>query len=73
MVFKVFFLMLICFVFLCGCQLNPYRVLNVQRNAKLTEIRRAYKELVRKWHPDKNKAPNAEDKFIEIQEAYEVR
>ena len=64
---------LLLIVLSCYCELNPYHILNVPRNAKPTEIRIAYKELVRKWHPDKNKSPNAEKKFIEIQEAYEVR
>ena len=67
-------LILLCFILFCDCesQLNPYKVLNVPRNAKLSEIRQSYKTLVREWHPDKNRSPNAEEKFIEIQQAYEV-
>ena len=51
-----------------------YEILGVPRNASQDEIKRAYKKLIKKWHPDLN--PNnreeAEKKFKEIQEAYEV-
>ncbi len=49
-----------------------YEVLGVDRTAKQEEIQRAYRKLARKFHPDVNKAPDAEDKFKEINEAYEV-
>ncbi|XP_070260252.1 dnaJ homolog subfamily C member 16 [Myotis yumanensis] len=51
---------------------DPYRVLGVTRRASQADIKKAYKKLVRKWHPDKNKHPQAEDKFIEISKAYEI-
>ena len=51
-----------------------YEILGVPRNATQEEIKRAYKKLIKKWHPDLN--PNnreeAERRFKEIQEAYEV-
>lgn len=49
-----------------------YEVLGVSRNATLDEIKKAFRVLAMKYHPDKNKAPDAEEKFKEINEAYEV-
>lgn len=49
-----------------------YATLGVDRNAKLEDIKRSYRKLARKYHPDVSKEPNAEEKFKEVQEAYEV-
>ncbi len=49
-----------------------YEILGVSRNATDEEIRRAFRRLARKYHPDVNKSPEAEKKFKEISEAYEV-
>ncbi len=50
-----------------------YEILGVPRNASQEEIKRAYRRLVRKYHPDLNKGdPEAEKRFKEINEAYEV-
>lgn len=49
-----------------------YKILGVPRNAGADEIKRAYRKLAREFHPDKNKAKNAEEKFKEINEANEV-
>ena len=55
------------------CEKDLYKVLGVKRNAKLIEIKKAYRSLTVKFHPDKNKGdPNASNKFSEINEAYEV-
>ena len=49
-----------------------YEALGVPRDASAEDIRRAYRRLARKYHPDVNKDPGAEDRFKEISEAYEV-
>src|ERR1700710_2116587 len=49
-----------------------YESLGVSRDARPEEIRRAYRSLARKHHPDVNKEAGAEDRFKEISEAYEV-
>lgn len=49
-----------------------YKILGVPRTATADEIKRAYRKLAREFHPDKNKAKGAEDKFKEINEANEV-
>lgn len=51
---------------------DPYEVLGLKRSAGAQDIRKAYKQLVVQWHPDKNKDPEAEDKFVLIKSAYEV-
>jgi curved DNA-binding protein len=49
-----------------------YQVLGVDRSAPAEEIQKAYRKLARKFHPDVSKEPNAEARFKEIAEAYEV-
>ncbi|MBU1140142.1 MAG: DnaJ domain-containing protein [Proteobacteria bacterium] len=49
-----------------------YATLGIERNATQDEVKRAYRKLARKFHPDINKSPNAEQRFKEIGEAYEV-
>ena len=49
-----------------------YDLLSVQRNATPEEIKKAFRRLALRYHPDRNKSPDAEDRFKEINEAYEV-
>jgi curved DNA-binding protein len=49
-----------------------YKILGVGRDASQDEIKRVYRRLARKFHPDVSKEANAEEKFKEVQEAYEV-
>lgn len=49
-----------------------YKILGVARTASADEIKKAYRKLAREFHPDKNKAKGAEDRFKEINEANEV-
>jgi len=49
-----------------------YETLDVNENASPEEIKKSYRKLARKYHPDINKSPEAEEKFKEINAAYEI-
>ncbi|HVX93053.1 MAG TPA: molecular chaperone DnaJ [Candidatus Dojkabacteria bacterium] len=49
-----------------------YEVLGIKKDASEKEIKKAYRKLAKQYHPDVNKEPDAETKFKEVQEAYEV-
>ncbi|XP_077488734.1 dnaJ homolog subfamily B member 9-like [Amblyomma americanum] len=49
-----------------------YELLGVKRSATDKEIKKAFRKLALKYHPDKNKEPDAEEKFKQIAQAYEV-
>ena len=49
-----------------------YKILGVSRDAKTDDIRKAYRKLAKQYHPDINKEAGAEEKYKEINEAYEV-
>lgn len=52
--------------------LDYYAVLGVPRDASADAIKKAFRKLARKYHPDVSKTPDAETKFKEVNEAYEV-
>jgi len=49
-----------------------YKILGIARTATEDEIKKAYRKLALKFHPDKNKAPGAEEQFKLVAEAYEI-
>ncbi|HKQ33323.1 MAG TPA: DnaJ domain-containing protein, partial [Thermodesulfobacteriota bacterium] len=49
-----------------------YEVLGVERGASQQDIKKAYRKLAMEYHPDHNDAPDAEEKFKELSEAYGV-
>src|SRR5919199_204744 len=53
-------------------QRDYYELLGVQRTADAAEIKKAFRRLARTLHPDVSEAPDAEDRFREVVEAYEV-
>lgn len=51
---------------------NYYNILGVNEDADIKDIKKAFRELSLKWHPDRNKEPEAINKIQEINEAYET-
>ncbi|HLH10348.1 MAG TPA: J domain-containing protein [Methylovirgula sp.] len=51
---------------------DPYTVLGVAKSADMAEIKKAFRRLAKKFHPDQSKDPKAKEKFAEINAAYEI-
>jgi hypothetical protein len=51
---------------------DPYEVLGIPPTATSAEIRRAYRREAMRWHPDKNVAPGAHERFLRVQRAFEI-
>lgn len=49
-----------------------YKILNIEKTADKEQIRKSYRKLAKKYHPDVSKEANAEERFKEVKEAYEV-
>ena len=49
-----------------------YQILELDKNASDDRIKKAYRRLSMKWHPDKNKSKEAEEKFKNISNAYSI-
>ncbi|KAI8366667.1 uncharacterized protein BYT42DRAFT_648756 [Radiomyces spectabilis] len=55
-----------------AAKMDPYQVLGIDRSASQNAIKKAYYALAKKYHPDTNKEKEAREKFVQIQEAYEL-
>ena len=51
---------------------NYYEILQIQKNTSQAEIKNQYRRLAKKWHPDREKSPDAERRMTQINMAYEV-
>jgi len=51
---------------------SHYETLQIQKDASIYEIKRSFRELALKYHPDKNKSSDSKEKFLRIVEAYEI-
>jgi len=71
----LWFILFTCFIVGSGRNFNPYKVLEISRKATTGEIKRAYRNLARRFHPDKapiGQRAGFEERMKEINEAYEV-
>ncbi|KAI3388096.1 hypothetical protein SNEBB_000548 [Seison nebaliae] len=68
---RVLLFILLCF-YVGGCVEDYYKLLGVKRDATKNEIKKAFRKKALHYHPDKNKEKDAEEKFREIAEAYEI-
>ena len=49
-----------------------YKILGIEKEASTFEVKRAYRDMAKKYHPDVNSTPEAKEKFILMTEAYEI-
>ncbi|KAL7068005.1 DnaJ domain-containing protein [Cryptosporidium serpentis] len=72
MIFVNIFLLYIFFLIVVAYGKSYYEILGIKNNASATEIKKAYRQMSLKYHPDRNTSPNASEMFKEIATAYEV-
>ena len=70
--FPLIILIVICNIDEILCEKDLYKILGVKRDATSNEIKHKYRQLSKIYHPDKNKSKDAEEKYKEINEAYEI-
>lgn len=66
------FICLVVFIALAAAGTDYYKILEVKRTATSAEIKKAYRKLSLKYHPDKNSSPDAAEKFAALSQAYDV-
>lgn len=52
--------------------MDPYAALGIRRSADAAAVRTAYRDAVRRWHPDRDPSPEARAKFLAAQQAFEI-
>ncbi|KHN87520.1 DnaJ -like protein subfamily B member 9 [Toxocara canis] len=57
---------------ICAPHEDYYKILGVAKTASTSDIKKAFRKLALKYHPDRSKEPNAEEKFRKVAQAYEV-
>ncbi|KAK2724487.1 dnaJ homolog subfamily B member 9-like [Artemia franciscana] len=67
-----FFILYFFTIYLGAIAKDYYKTLGIQKSASDRDIKKAFRKLAMKYHPDKNKEEGAEDKFKDVAEAYEV-
>ena len=70
--FSLLILIIIALIEEISSEKDLYKILGVKRDATANDIKHKYRQLSRMYHPDKNKSKEAEEKYKEINEAYEV-
>lgn len=68
----IWILLIVCACVLAAAKKDYYQILEVSRKATASELKKAYRKLSLKYHPDKNSAPDAQQKFAELSVAYDV-
>lgn len=69
---QIFFVLSLLLAVVIAAGKDYYKILNVPKTASAGDIKKAYRKLSLKYHPDKNSAPDAAEKFAEISQAYDV-
>lgn len=66
-------LLSVCPLLALAASLDYYKVLGVDKDATNKQIKKAFRDLALKYHPDKNSSPDAEEKFREIAEGKDIK